>query len=213
MSGVSWYRDRISMNSDDDAPADPGRRRLLRRATSAAGGLTLAAAAYPFVASLAPSERARAQGGPVEADLGAIAPGELATVEWRGKPVWILRRTPQMLERLPAARAELADPESRVRSQQPDYARNPGRSIDPQVFVTIALCTHLGCIPSYRPEPGSLQPGWPGGFYCPCHGSKFDLAGRVFKGSPAPTNLVVPPHSLVSPERLIIGRDSEREAK
>ena len=189
-------------------PADPRRRRLLVRATSAAGGAALAGAAVPFVASLAPSERARAQGGPVEADVGAIGPGELATVEWRGKPVWILRRTPQMLERLGAVRAELADPDSEVRSQQPDYVRSPGRSIEPEIFVTVALCTHLGCVPSFRPEPGSLQPGWPGGFYCPCHGSKFDLAGRVFKGSPAPTNLLVPPYGFPAPGRLVIGEDA-----
>jgi ubiquinol-cytochrome c reductase iron-sulfur subunit len=198
------------MNSNEDALADPDRRRVLRRATSAVGGLSLAAAAYPFLASLAPSERARAQGGPVEADLSPIASGELATVEWRGKPVWILRRTPQMLARLASVRAELADPESEVSSQQPNYARNPARSIQPEVFVTVALCTHLGCIPSYRPEPDSLQRGWPGGFYCPCHGSKFDLAGRVFKGSPAPTNLVVPPHSFVSPQRLVIGEEAPK---
>jgi len=198
------------MNSNDDALPDPDRRRMLQRATSAVGGLSLAAAAYPFLASLAPSERARAQGGPVEADLSPIAPGELATVEWRGKPVWILRRTPQMLERLASVRAELADPESEVSSQQPSYARNPARSIQPEVFVTVGLCTHLGCVPSYRPEPDSLQPGWPGGFYCPCHGSKFDLAGRVFKGSPAPTNLVVPPYGFVSPQRLVIGEEVQK---
>jgi ubiquinol-cytochrome c reductase iron-sulfur subunit len=193
------------MSSSEEALPDPHRRRVLQRATSAVGGLTLAAAAYPFLASLAPSERARARGGPVEADLTPIAPGALATVGWRGKPVWILRRTSQMLERLSSTREALADPDSKVRSQQPDYARNPTRSIQPEVFVTVALCTHLGCVPSYRPEPDSLQRGWPGGFYCPCHGSKFDLAGRVFKGSPAPTNLVIPPHSFVSPQRLMIG--------
>jgi ubiquinol-cytochrome c reductase iron-sulfur subunit len=193
------------MSSNEEALPDRDRRRVLQRATSAVGGLTLAAAAYPFLASLAPSERARAQGGPVEADLTPIAPGALATVGWRGKPVWILRRTSQMLERLSSAREALADPDSKVRSQQPDYARNSTRSIQPEVFVTVALCTHLGCVPSYRPEPDSLQRGWPGGFYCPCHGSKFDLAGRVFKGSPAPTNLVIPPHSFVSPQRLVIG--------
>jgi ubiquinol-cytochrome c reductase iron-sulfur subunit len=196
--------------ANEEALPDPYRRRMLQRATSAVGGLSLAAAAYPFLASLAPSERARAQGAPVEADLTPIAPGALATVEWRGKPVWILRRTPQMLERLAAARAELADPESEVSSQQPSYARNPVRSIQPEVFVTVGLCTHLGCVPSYRPEPDSLQPGWPGGFYCPCHGSKFDLAGRVFKGSPAPTNLVVPPHGFVSAQRLVIGEEAQK---
>jgi len=197
------------MATATDAVADPDRRRALQRATAAVGGLTVAAAGYPFLASLAPSERARAQGGPVEAELAPIAPGELATVEWRGKPVWILRRTPRMLDRLASLRDELADPDSEVAAQQPAYARNAARSIRPEVFVSVALCTHLGCVPSYRPEPESLQRGWPGGFYCPCHGSKFDLAGRVFKGSPAPTNLVVPPHRFAEPQRLWIGAEDK----
>jgi ubiquinol-cytochrome c reductase iron-sulfur subunit len=203
----------MSSGQHADDLADPKRRRLLQQATAAAGGLTLAAASYPFLASLAPSERARAQGGPVELDLSPLAPGKLATAEWRGKPVWLLRRTPDMLARLQSARAELADPDSRVDSQQPTYARNAARSVRPELFVSVGLCTHLGCIPSYRPEPGSLQPGWPGGFYCPCHGSKFDLAGRVYRGSPAPTNLVVPRYSFEGAERLVIGRDGEGEAK
>jgi ubiquinol-cytochrome c reductase iron-sulfur subunit len=189
--------------------ADTRRRKLLQRATTTAGGLALAGTAYPFLASLAPSERARAQGGPVEFDTSALPPGGLATVEWRGKPVWILRRTPDMLARLTPLRAALADADSEVSSQQPGYARNTVRSIEREVFVTIALCTHLGCIPSFRPEPGSLQADWPGGFYCPCHGSKFDLAGRVFKGSPAPTNLVVPPHAIASPGRIVIGENAK----
>lgn len=201
-----------SVEGTDDVP-NPERRKLLVRATTAAGGLGIAAASYPFLASLAPSGRARAQGGPVETGISGLASGELITVEWRSKPVWVLRRSPDMLARLKNVRAELSDPDSRVDSQQPPYARNPVRSADPEYLVTIALCTHLGCIPSFRPEPQSLQPGWPGGFYCPCHGSKFDLAGRVFKGSPAPTNLVVPPYSFSSPGQLVIGRDSEGEAK
>jgi ubiquinol-cytochrome c reductase iron-sulfur subunit len=129
------------------------------------------------------------------------------TVEWRGRPVWILKRTPGMLKRLPTAEPLLSDPKSAVSSQQPDYAQNATRSIVPEVLVTVALCTHLGCIPSYYPEPDSLQPGWPGGFYCPCHGSKFDLAARVYRGSPAPTNLVIPPHRYLSPQRLQVGGD------
>jgi ubiquinol-cytochrome c reductase iron-sulfur subunit len=186
---------------------DPDRRRLLEQATAACGGLALAAASVPFVASLLPSERARAQGAPVEIDISGLQPGALATVEWRGKPVWLLRRTPEMLASLEAVRAALSDPDSRVDAQQPEYARNPGRSIRPELFVAVSLCTHLGCIPSYRPEAGSVGADWPGGFYCPCHGSKFDLAGRVYRGSPAPTNLVVPPHGFASPERLVIGQD------
>lgn len=137
---------------------DRKRRRLLVRATSAAGGLALAGATYPFLESLAPSERARAQGGPVEVDLTKIAPGALATVEWRGKPVWVIRRTREMLERLQAVRAELTDPDSQVSSQQPKYAANAARSIRPEIFVSVGVCTHLGCVPSFRPAPDSLQP-------------------------------------------------------
>lgn len=198
------------MSAADHAgePVDPKRRRLLEQAT-AAGGLALAGASYPFLASLYPSERARAQGSPVEVEVAGIAPGVLRTIEWRGRPVWILRRSQGMLARLPSASGALADPESGVESQQPDYARNAARSLRPDVFVAVGLCTHLGCIPSFRPEPGSLQPGWPGGFYCPCHGSKFDLAGRVYVGSPAPTNLVVPRHSYLSETRIVIGRDKQ----
>jgi ubiquinol-cytochrome c reductase iron-sulfur subunit len=192
------------MNDDPKASA---RRRTLVRLTAAAGGVAAAGAAVPFLASLAPSERAKAAGAPVEVDLDAVKPAELYTVEWRGRPVWILKRTPDMLKRLPTAEPFLSDPESAVSSQQPDYAQNATRSIEPEVLVTVALCTHLGCIPSYYPEPDSLQPGWPGGFYCPCHGSKFDLAARVYRGSPAPTNLVIPPHRYLSPQRLQVGGD------
>jgi ubiquinol-cytochrome c reductase iron-sulfur subunit len=192
---------------------DLRRRRLLTLASAGAGTLSLAGASYPFLASLAPSARARAQGGPVDANLSALAPGELTTVEWRSKPVWVLRRTPDMLARLQTARGALADPGSSVASQQPAYARNADRSLQPEIFVAVGLCTHLGCIPSYQPEPDSLQPGWPGGFYCPCHGSKFDLAGRVFRGSPAPTNLLIPRYSFPSAQQLVIGHDAEGDAK
>lgn len=181
-------------------------RRRLTQATAAAGGLAMGGAAVPFVASLGPSERARAQGAPVEADISRIGPAELATFEWRGRPVWVLRRTEEMLTRL-AADDQLADPESSVDSQQPQYARNPTRSREPGLFVAVGLCTHLGCVPAYYPAPDSLQPGWPGGFYCPCHGSKFDLAGRVYRGSPAPTNLVVPPYRFEGTSTVVIGDD------
>jgi len=191
-----------------DEPDDLSRRRTLARLTAAAGGVAAVGAAVPFLASLAPSERAKAAGAPVEADLASLKPAELRTIEWRGRPVWILRRTPDMLQRLASAEPFLRDPESRVSGQQPDYARNPTRSIEPETLVTVALCTHLGCIPNYYPAPDSLQPGWPGGFYCPCHGSKFDLAGRVYRGSPAPTNLVIPPHRYESAARLVVGEDS-----
>ena len=202
------------MTSNDyaDDPADLERRKLLARATGAAGGLALAGAAYPFLASLSPSERARALGSPVETDVARVPPGALTTIEWRGKPVWILHRTPEMLERLQSARASLSDPDSSVTSQQPQYAHNAIRSVRPEFFVAVGLCTHLGCVPNYEPRPDSVQPGWPGGFYCPCHGSKFDLAGRVFRGSPAPINLDVPRYSFTSSAGLIIGRDGQGEA-
>ena len=197
----------MSTTEQAQFPADEERRKLLAGAAAAAGGLALAGAGVPFVASLWPSERARAAGAPVEFDIADLKPGELKTIEWRGKPVWILRRTPAMLASLESVRGRLSDPDSRVASQQPAYARNAMRSIEPGLFVTISLCTHLGCIPTYAPEPGSIESGWPGGFYCPCHGSKFDLAGRVFKGSPAPTNLVIPPHQVRGGHPLVIGLD------
>lgn len=194
------------MKRNPDAAA---RRKTLVRLTAAAGSVAAAGAAVPFIASLAPSEREKAAGAPVEVDLGELKPAELRTVGWRGRPVWLLRRTPEMLERLASAERSLIDPRSEVSSQQPEYARNPTRSIEPEMLVTVALCTHLGCIPSFYPEPDSLQPGWPGGFYCPCHGSKFDLAGRVYRGSPAPTNLVIPPHRYDSTTTLVVGTDGE----
>jgi len=192
-----------------DEPKDHSRRRTLVALTTVAGGLAAAGAAVPFIASLGPSERARAAGGPVEVDLGAIQHSELHTVEWRGRPVWILRRTPEMLKGLDAVQPLLADSSSSVLSQQPDYAHNHTRSLKPEILVAVALCTHLGCIPSYYPRPDSVQPGWPGGFFCPCHGSKFDLAGRVYRGSPAPTNLVIPPHRYLSETAILVGDDRE----
>ena len=186
-------------------PQNGSRRKTLTALTAAAGGIAVSCAAIPFVLSLGPSERAKAAGAPVEVDLGAAKSAELHTVEWRGRPVWILRRTPDMLQRLSAAESFLSDPKSAVSSQQPSYIHGATRSIEPEVLVTVALCTHLGCIPSYYPAPDSLQLGWPGGFYCPCHGSKFDLAGRVYRGSPAPTNLVIPPHRYLSATTILVG--------
>ena len=173
------------------------RRRLWLTASAAMGGAGLAATAVPFVASFAPSERARALGAAVEVDVQGIKPGELRTVEWRGQPVFVLRRTAQMLEALTQHDELLADPNSR-RSDQPKYATNPDRSARPEIAVLVGICTHLGCIPTFRPTPGAADIGasWPGGFYYPCHGSNFDLAGRVFKNVPAPTNLVVPPYDF-----------------
>lgn len=189
-------------------PPDTGRRKLLLASTMTLGGIGVGLAAVPFVASMLPSERAKARGGPVEVDLGKVAPAALWTVEWRGKPVWVLHRTEAMLERLGRHDELLADPSSE-RPQQPDYARNPQRSIKPESFVAIGICTHLGCVPRYRPQPASadLGPEWPGGFFCPCHGSAFDLAGRVFKNVPAPTNLEIPPHRYVSETRIVIGKE------
>lgn len=190
-----------------DSPEDAERRLWLGAAT-AAGGAGLAATAVPFVASLAPSEKARALGAPVDVDVGSLRPGELRTVEWRGKPVFVLRRTPEMIDALARHDALLADPQSR-RSEQPEAARNALRSSRRDLAVIEAVCTHLGCVPSFRPTPGSpdIDAQWPGGFFCPCHGSKFDLAGRVFKNVPAPTNLTVPPHRYLSETMLLIGTD------
>jgi ubiquinol-cytochrome c reductase iron-sulfur subunit len=173
---------------------------------SIAGGAGIAATAWPFVDSLAPSERARALGAPVDIEVQTVKSGELRTVEWRGKPIFILRRTPEMLASLTEHDDLLADPQSR-RSEQPAYATNATRSLKPDLLVLVAICTHLGCIPTFRPQPGAPDIGasWPGGFYCPCHGSKFDLAGRVFKNVPAPTNLVVPPYEFASETALLIG--------
>lgn len=181
-------------------------RRLWLMATSAVGGAGLVATAVPFVASMAPSERARALGAPVEVEVQGLQPGELRTVEWRGQPVFVLRRTTEMLGSLRRHDDLLADPGSR-RSDQPAYAANAERSIKPDFAVLVAVCTHLGCVPTFRPTPGAADIGasWPGGFYCPCHGSKFDLAGRVFKNVPAPTNLVVPLYHFASATTLLIG--------
>jgi len=192
-----------------DARRDNPRRKTIVALTAAAGSVATAGAAIPFLASLAPSERAKAAGAPIEVDINGFQHSELHTVEWRGRPVWILKRTAQMLKRLPSTETFLRDPRSEVSSQQPPYAHNPTRSIEPEVLVMVALCTHLGCIPSYYPEPDSLQSGWPGGFFCPCHGSKFDLAGRVYRGSPAPTNLVIPPHRYLSASTILVGEDGK----
>ena len=192
----------------DSLELDGRRRLLLARATAAIGGSGLLLAAIPFIRSMAPSERAKAAGAPVEVDLHTIAPGALTTVAWRGKPVWILHRTPDMLDRLKQHAERLADPLS-AEPQQPPYAANLVRSIRPQFLVVTAICTHLGCVPLYRPESGAADLGaaWVGGFYCPCHGSRFDLAGRVFKNVPAPRNLEVPPHAYLGDERILVGAD------
>ena len=192
---------------------DRSKRRLLLAATTAAGGVAAAGVATPFVLSFMPSERAKAAGAPVEVDISAIAPGTMKVVEWQGKPVWIVRRTQEMLDLLSKHDGELTDPTAAV-AQQPDYCNNAYRSIKPEIFVVIGICTHLGCSPSYRPEvaPVDLGADWGGGWFCPCHGSRFDLAARVYKGSPAPTNLIVPPHQYLSENMLLIGDDEKKGA-
>ena len=187
---------------------DDERRRTVL-VTGVMAGVAAAVTAVPFISSFAPSERARAMGASVEADIADLAPGSIKTVEWRGKPVWIMRRTPEMLAGLALLDSQLVDPAS-LREQQPVYAQNAHRSIKPEFLVTVGICTHLGCSPNAVPM-GSSNPSvgsdWNGGFFCPCHGSTFDLAGRVFKNKPAPVNLEVPPHKYLSDSRLLIGED------
>ena len=188
---------------------DKGRRRLLVAATTAIGAVGVGFMAVPFISSMSPSAKAQAAGAPVEADISKLDPGQRITVEWRGKPVWIVRRSEEMLSDLKKIGDRLRDPNSDVESQQPPYAKNLYRSIKPEVLVVVGICTHLGCSPLYRPEvaPADLGDDWPGGFFCPCHGSRFDLAGRVYQGVPAPLNLVVPPYKYLSDTHLLVGDD------
>jgi|SRR5690554_918576 ubiquinol-cytochrome c reductase iron-sulfur subunit len=194
-------------------PVDQAKRRFLIAATSAVGGVAVAAMAVPFVSSMLPSARARAAGAAVEVDVSKIEPGAMITVEWRGKPVWIVSLTDEMAKTLSGQEDKLTDPNLEVTSQQPEYCRNATRSIRPNLMVMEGICTHLGCSPSPKLQPnGDMGADWKGGFFCPCHGSKFDLAGRVFKGSPAPTNLMVPPHHYVSDNILLIGEHGKEAA-
>jgi len=195
-----------------DNGVNKGRRRFLVGATSVVGAVGAVGVAVPFVASWQPSAKARAAGAPVQADISKLEPGQRITVEWRGRPIWIINRTPEMIERTEALGADsLADPESEV-PQQPAYIQGGLRSIKPEIGVLIGICTHLGCSPLYRPEPDAEGVGvdnWPGGFFCPCHGSRFDLAGRVFINVPAPTNLEVPPYRFESDDIIVVGEDEE----
>jgi ubiquinol-cytochrome c reductase iron-sulfur subunit len=195
------------------ADVDQGRRRLLVTATALTGAVGVALAVTPFVASWKPSARAKALGAPVDIDISKLEPGAMLTVEWRGKPVWVVRRTPEMLKEVGQAKPFLLDPES-LNSVQPAYAKNEDRALKPEYFVVLGVCTHLGCSPMPKFQPGDLtvSADWPGGFYCPCHGSKFDLAGRVWKGVPAPSNLTVPPYSFVSDGRIVVGTDATHAA-
>jgi len=187
---------------------DRSRRRFLTGATSVIGGVGALYAAVPFVGSWFPTAKAEALGSPVEVNLAKVKLGAQLTVEWRGQPIWIIKRTQQMIDELNNLETKLRDPLSEE-PQQPSYATNTHRSINPEYLVLVGLCTHLGCVPLYRPDAGSVESTWQGGFFCPCHGSKFDLAGRVFKGVPAPTNLVVPPYRYVSDSVVVIGEDEK----
>ena len=193
-----------------EQPEVTSRRKFLIGATSALGAVGAVGVMTPFVASWNPSAKAKAAGAPVKVDISKILPGEQIRAEWRGKPVFILKRTPEMLANLATLDNKLADPSSEV-PQQPAYATNAARAINPEIAIMIGICTHLGCSPQFRPEVAAADLGaeWLGGYFCPCHGSKFDLAGRVYKGVPAPTNLIVPPHSYESDNVVIIGVDEE----
>lgn len=187
---------------------DQERRRFLVTASSVVGGAGVVALGYPFIAAWKPSAQAQAAGAPVEVNISQMEPGQLIRVQWRGQPVWILKRSEDMLATLPKLEPRLADPNSAA-SIQPEYAHNEYRSIDPEIAVMIGLCTHLGCTPNYRPDvaPDDLGPDWLGGFFCACHGSYFDYAGRVYRNNPAPTNLPVPPHMYLSDAVILIGED------
>ncbi len=195
----------------DEAPGevDVSRRKFLVAATAITGGVGVVLAATPFVASWKPSERARAMGAPYELDVSKLEPGQMTTVTWRKKPIYVVRRTPEMVANLGKNDAVLKDPAS-AESEQPDYAKNVSRALKPEILVMIATCTHLGCLPKQHFEPGDAVMGadWPGGFFCPCHGSKFDMAGRVMNGSPASVNLVIPPYSFPDDNTVLIGVDT-----
>lgn len=209
---ADYMDDDINLGSSDpsDQPkVDKNKRRTLIGVTGAVGAVAGIGAATPFVMSMFPSERARAAGAPVEVDIGNIEPGMMITEAWRGKPVWILHRTVEMIEAVRQSDDKVADPDSRL-PMQPDYAKNELRSIKPDYLILVGICTHLGCSPSQKFEPGEasgLGAEWLGGFFCPCHGSRFDLAGRVYKGAPAPANLDVPPHTYLTETRVLIGED------
>lgn len=193
----------------DDAPQDLRKRHFLTLATSLAGAGVVGIAAAPLVSSLLPSATAKAKQAPVIVDLTHLAPGQQMVVEWQDKPIWIIHRTEAMLAQLRQNNPLLLDPQSQA-SQQPENCRNVTRSCRPQIWVAIGLCTHLGCTPSYRPETGptDLGPQWQGGYYCACHGARFDLAGRVIRGTPAPRNLDIPPHHYLSTTQLFIGEEA-----
>jgi ubiquinol-cytochrome c reductase iron-sulfur subunit len=204
------YDGRKPVMSDGDI--NKSRRRFLVGATSVVGGVGVIGAAVPFVASWNPSAKAKAAGAPVKANFSKIEPGQQITVAWRGKPVWILRRTPEILANIKKLNDVVLDPYSKESSQQPPYCKGIYRSIKEEFLVVVGICTHLGCSPTYRPQiaPPDIGPNWLGGYLCPCHGSKYDLSGRVYKGQPAPLNLLVPPYKYLSAEHIIIGVNEEK---
>jgi len=189
---------------------DKSKRQFLTTALSVVGAVGTGYLAVPFLSQMQPSAKAMAAGAPVEVDISKMETGQLIRIAWRGKPVWVLNRTPEVLATLVTLDSKLADPQS-AESNQPELSKNSLRSIKPEIFVAVGLCTHLGCSPTFRPEvaPNDLGPDWKGGFFCPCHGSWFDLAGRVYRGVPAPTNLEVPPYRYITDTLIIIGEDSE----
>jgi ubiquinol-cytochrome c reductase iron-sulfur subunit len=202
-----------SLSFQPPSEVDLEKREFLIKATACTGAIGAAAVAVPFVGSMLPSERAKAAGAPVEVDISKLQANSIMTVEWRGKPVWIIKRTDEQTAQLAKHDDKLSDPMGDVTSQQPEYCKNEHRSIKPNVSVVVGICTHLGCSPSEKmAKGGEMGDSWDGGFFCPCHGSKFDLAGRVYKGSPAPINLVVPPHKYLTDNSLLIGVDDKGEA-
>ena len=193
----------------DNKKINQGRRRFLTLATAGAGAVATAGVAVPFLASFSPSEKAKAAGAPVELDISKIEAGQMLTAEWQGKPIWVLNRTEAQQKEVPALNGEMADPTSEV-EHQPEYCKNETRSIKPNILIAVGICTHLGCSPTSKFKHGNedgMGEDWQGGFICPCHGSTFDFAGRVFKNKPAPTNLIVPPHTYLSDTRILIGED------
>jgi ubiquinol-cytochrome c reductase iron-sulfur subunit len=198
------------MSGDD---VNPGRRRFLTAATTVVGGVGVGFALVPFVSSMQPSAKARAAGAPVRVDISKLERGQKLTVEWRGKPVWIVKRTDDMLATLAGMTDQLADPESGI-SEQPAYIEGEARAIKPEILVMVGICTHLGCSPTFRPDvaPADLGPDWQGGFFCPCHGSRFDISGRVYSAMPAPKNLPIPPYRYISETEIMVGEDPEETA-
>jgi ubiquinol-cytochrome c reductase iron-sulfur subunit len=198
----------------DRGVADPGRRRFLTATTAVVGGAGALVAIVPFVKSWEPSERAKNAGAPVLADISKVEAGQRLSVAWRGQPVWVINRTPALLATLPEVKGRLKDPDSKNADQQPKYAQNEARALKPEWLVVIGICTHLGCSPNFVPDikPEPFDPDWKGGFFCPCHKSRYDIAGRVFDGVPAPANLVVPPYKFVNDKQIMIGVNPEGAA-